>query len=126
MNRVLAGSISALATALHAQPTFQWWLIDLASPQLLAYMSKSWGASVAKGNAPFRFAPADGTAFFVPLGWHEAQYRAMFEESIRLNRKMRGTWFFRLLGLLASPKRRAAMKRFSGIVLLRRSEEGSA
>jgi O-methyltransferase involved in polyketide biosynthesis len=62
--------VAALASDLHEQPAFQSWLIDLASPQLLAYMSKSWGASAAKGNAPFRFAPPDSASFFAPLSHH--------------------------------------------------------
>src|SRR6185369_5812936 len=39
--------VASLAADLHAQPTFHEWLIDLASPQLLKRMAKTWGAKLA-------------------------------------------------------------------------------
>jgi methyltransferase (TIGR00027 family) len=113
--------VAALAGDLHAQPSFQWWLIDLASPQLLQWMSRSWGSAVSRGNAEFKFAPAENTAFFAPHGWKEVEYRAVFTEALRLKRAPRMSWLWRLLGLLQTPKRRKAFARFSGSVLLERS-----
>ncbi len=110
--------VAALATDLAAQPAFRWWLIDLGSPALLKFMSRTWGHQLRSGNAPMIFAPAEGTAFFAPAGWGEAEYHPMLEEALRLKRAPRMSWVWRLLGLLASKKRRAEFKRFSGIVLL--------
>jgi methyltransferase (TIGR00027 family) len=112
--------VGALATDLAAPPAFRWWLIDLASPGLLKMMEKSWGAAVAAGNAPFRFAPPESTAFFLPYGWAEAEYRPMLDEAFRIKRAPRIAWVWRLLGRLASAKRREEFRRFSGIVLLQR------
>ena len=51
--------VGALASDLHAVPTFARWVIDLASPRLLKMMMKSWGKAVESGNAPFKFASAE-------------------------------------------------------------------
>ena len=112
--------VAALATDLHAQPSFKWWLHDLASPALLRMMSKTWGPQVERGNAPFKFAPPESTTFFEPYGWREAAYRPTFEEGIRLKRTMPFARFWKFLGLFAPKKRREEFKRFSGNVLLER------
>ena len=112
--------VAELAIDLHAQPTFAEWLIDLASPQLLKRMEKTWGRKLETSGAPFRFAPAEGTGFFKPYGWHEAQFRSMWEEAQRLRRTMKGAWFWNLIGRLATPKVREGFRRFSGMVLLER------
>ena len=110
--------VLALATDLSAQPAFRWWLIDLASPALLEWLQRSWGNHLRAGNAPMRFAPEAGTAFFAPAGWTEAEYHPMLDEAIRLRRAPRMAWLWKALALLASKKRRDQFKRFSGVVLL--------
>jgi O-methyltransferase involved in polyketide biosynthesis len=113
--------VSSLARDLHAISTFHQWLIDLASPVLLQWMAKTWGKQLAAGNAPMIFGPAEGTAYFAPLGWREAEYRSLWEESFRLKRTVSFGWLWRLLGRISSPKRRAEVQRMSGIVLLERT-----
>jgi len=119
------GQVSTLARDLHAQASFRWWMIDLASPQLLQRMKKLWGGDVAGGNAPFLFAPGEGTGFFLPLGWRELRYLAQMEEARRLHREMQGMWLYRIIGavmgVFASKKSRDAWKRFSGCVLFERT-----
>ncbi|HVZ77718.1 MAG TPA: class I SAM-dependent methyltransferase [Gemmatimonadaceae bacterium] len=112
--------VSALATDLHAMRTFQWWLIDLASPRLLEIMRKYWGKAVERGSAPFLFGPAQGTAWFAPMGWREVQFRSTMLEGRRLRREMRGTWLWRFLSRLSSRKRQEEFVRMSGTVLLER------
>jgi methyltransferase (TIGR00027 family) len=112
--------VAALATDLHAQASFQEWLIDLASPQLIKRMSRTWGKNLAEAGAPFKFAPAESTDFFRPYGWREAQYRAVWEEAQRLNRTMKGAWIWSLIGKLMPKEKREKMRRFSGYVLLER------
>lgn len=112
--------VAALARDLYAAHSFRWWLIDIASPQLLVWMAKSWGKSVQQGNAPFLFGPAEGTRFFEPFGWRESEFRSAAEEARRLNRQMRGMWVWRLMGLFMSKARRAEMRRMAGQVLLER------
>ncbi len=112
--------VATLAADLAAPPSFRWWLIDLASPGLLKMIEKSWGPILAAGNAPFRFAPAEGTRFFEAHGWREAEFRSTWDESIRLKRTMRLAWFWTLIGRLMPRAKREEGRRFSGIVLLQR------
>jgi methyltransferase (TIGR00027 family) len=112
--------VATLAVDLATPPSFRWWLLDLGSPGLLKMIEKSWGPMLAAGNAPFRFAPAEGTRFFEPHGWREAEFRSTWDESIRLKRTMRLAWLWTLLGRFMSSARREEARRFSGIVLLQR------
>ena len=111
--------VAALASDLHAVRTFQWWLFDIASPQLLGIMNKYWAKNVQ--SAPFLFAPADGTMFFERFGWTEREFRSTMEEGHRLKREMPMMWLWRILGALNSKKRREEMKRISGAVLTERT-----
>ncbi|HSS50948.1 MAG TPA: SAM-dependent methyltransferase [Thermoanaerobaculia bacterium] len=112
--------VAALAADLHAQPSFKEWLIDLASPQLLQRMTKTWGKNLKAAGAPFRFAPAEGVEFFRRYGWREAQFRSTWDEANRLKRTMKGAWFWNLIGRLSPKKVREGVRRFSGNVLLER------
>jgi methyltransferase (TIGR00027 family) len=112
--------VGALAAELHAQAPFREWLIDLASPQLLKRMTRTWGKQVHEGGAPFLFAPAEDTAFFLPFGWREEEYRSLWDEALRLNRTMRGARFWTFLGRFYPKKVRESFRRFSGLVLLER------
>jgi methyltransferase (TIGR00027 family) len=115
-----AGQVEALARDLHAAARFRWWLIDIASPRLLKWMLRTWGKNVKAGNAPFLFAPAEGTGFFRPHGWREAEFHGAGEEAHRLKREMSMMWLWRFLGRLSSAKRREEFRRFAGSVLLER------
>jgi methyltransferase (TIGR00027 family) len=115
-----ADNVAGLAQELHEQPSLRWWLLDLASPALLKLMEKTWGKTVAAGNAPFQFAPPEGTAFFAPLGWREEEFRSTWDESLRLKRTMRFASLWALVARFASQRRREEWRRFSGIVLLAR------
>jgi methyltransferase (TIGR00027 family) len=112
--------VTGLASELAALPDARWWIIDIASPDLLKRLEKQWGSSLRAGNAPFRFAPAEGTAFFARLGWKEAEFRSTWDESFRLKRHMRFGSFFNLLSKLAPKEKREAGRRMSGMVLLER------
>lgn len=116
-----AEDVAALAKDLHAQRAFQWWLIDLGSPRLLKMLARTWGRSLKASGAPLIFGPAEGTAFFRPHGWEEREYRAIWEESLRLNRTMRGARFWNWLFRFYPRRTREEMKRMSGIVLLERT-----
>ena len=112
--------VAALADDLAAQPSFRWWLLDIASPGLLKMLEKTWGRAVAAGNAPFQFAPAEGTAFFAPHGWREAEFRSTWEEALRLKRTMRLAWLWQLIGRLYPKRKREEARRFAGMVMLER------
>jgi methyltransferase (TIGR00027 family) len=78
--------VVALAQAIHAAPGARWWLTDLMSPHLLRMLEQSWHAQLAAANAPMRFAPPDGAAFFELFGWRASELRSVWEESVRLRR----------------------------------------
>ena len=113
--------VATLAWDLSTQAAFQWWLIDLASPRLLKMMAKTWGPALARGKAPFQFAPPEGTRFFESQGWHEAEFRSTWDESLRLKRTMRLAWLWRLIARLYPKAKQEEMRRMAGIVLLRSS-----
>ncbi len=113
--------VAALADDLALAPSFRWWLIDLAGPRMLRMMQKGWGRAVAAGNAPFQFAPAEGTRFFDDHGWTEAEFRSTWEEANRLHRAdVPFAWLWRLLWRVSSARRREESRRMAGTALLRR------
>lgn len=112
--------VAELAAQLHQHQAMRWWLFDLASPPLLQMLSRRIGKHLQAGNTPFRFGPAEGTAFFQPHGWREVEFRSTWGEAMRLNRTPRLAWLWNLLGKLGSRQRREQFRRFSGIVLMER------
>jgi methyltransferase (TIGR00027 family) len=112
--------VGALGRDLHATGPIGSWLTDLVSPRLLGWMQRSWGRQADRGNATFRFAPPEGTAFFEPLGWREVEYYSQWEEAHRLGRDMPMAWLWRFLGRFQSDARREQARRMSGIVRLDR------
>lgn len=113
-----AEQVADLAGELREVAGVRWWLTDLASPMLLKYLERQWAPKLREGNAPMRFGPPEGTAFFAPQGWREAEFRSTWDESWRLQRTMPGAWLWRLLSLLQSQRRQEEGRRMSGIVLL--------
>jgi methyltransferase (TIGR00027 family) len=112
-----AEAVASLADDMHAEPNLRWWLMDLASPKLLEMLSKTWGPTLEAANAPFKFGPEEGPAFFAPHGWRAAEVRPTLDEAARLKREPRFMWFWR--GLLAFlPSQRAKWQRLNLFVLL--------
>jgi methyltransferase (TIGR00027 family) len=112
--------VTALATRLHREPRIASWLTDLASPLLLEMLKRSWQPSLSAAGAPLQFAPAEGTAFFAPLGWREAEFRSTWDESLRLRRSVPLAPLWQLVSRLRSKEVRERYRRMSGIVLLDR------
>lgn len=111
-------AVATLAADLAAVPSLRWWLMDLASPELLKRMERNWAPVVRAGNAPFRFGPAENTGFFAPLGWKELEFRSTLEEAVRLGRAFPLARLLLWLGRLAPAEQRARQRRFSGYALL--------
>ncbi len=114
-------SVAALAKDLAALPALRLWLLDLAHPLALKWMSKLWGRVVAEGGAPFRFAPEESTRFFEPFGWREREFRGATAEAHRLKRASASIRLWSVMMRFAPPQRRAVFARFSGFVLLERA-----
>jgi methyltransferase (TIGR00027 family) len=94
------------------------WILDLGSPAILQMMVKGMGATLT--NAPLKFAPENGIAFFEALGWRVAQVHSIFHAAVRFRRL---PWFLRLFALLPEPNpRKLGKARWSGVVQLTRAE----
>lgn len=90
------------------------WIIDLGSPAILETMRKGMGATLT--NAPLKFAPENGVAFFEALAWRVAQVHSIFHAAVRFRRL---PWFLRPFALLPEPNPRNLGKaRWSGVVEL--------
>ena len=112
-----ADDVAALARDLHDVARARWWLFDLASPLLLQKFTRHLDRNLSAGNAPFRFAPSEGTAYFAPMGWREREFRSTWDESLRLRRSVPGAVVWNLISKL-TPRRDAAVRRMSGIALM--------
>ena len=110
--------VGALARDAHDIPGVRWWLIDLASPALLRLLRRTWQPSLESAGTPMQFAPEEGTEFFGPAGWREAEFRSTWDEARRLRRMMPMAWLWILLSRLQPEARREAGRRMSGVVLL--------
>jgi methyltransferase (TIGR00027 family) len=112
-----AGEAAALAKDLAAGSHFERWLLDLSSPGLLRIMQRTTGKQLSKVGAPFRFAPAEGPAFFTPHGWEPLQVKSLLKTATRFRRP---PFFLRLLGRLPEPKGPAGNRPWSAVCLFKK------
>lgn len=111
-----------LAADLHAQPSFQFWVIDIAAPFVLELMQKTWGKQLDAAAAPLRFAPEEGPRVYELFGWRTAEARPTLDEAKRLKRLPMRMRFFSALSALAPKRVREQQQRgLTGVVLLARS-----
>lgn len=94
--------VRSLALDLAGQAGIRWWMLDLASPSLLKMMGKSMGTQLA--NAPMKFGPANGVAFFEALGWRATQVQSILGAAARFRRL---PWSLKLFGLFPEPNPRS-------------------
>ncbi len=94
--------VRSLALDLAAQAGIRGWILDLASPALLKMMAKSMGPQLA--NAPMKFGPANGVAFFEALGWHATHIQSVLRAASRFRRL---PWSLRLFGFFPEPNPRS-------------------
>ena len=76
--------VSAIARDLHRQPEIKWWVMDLSAPAIREMFQKGMGSLL--DNAPMKFAPPDGVAFFEKLGWKARDILEFVREAARLRR----------------------------------------
>jgi methyltransferase (TIGR00027 family) len=105
--------VRSLAMDLGAQVGVRWWTLDLASPALLKMMEKSMGPQLA--NAPMKFGPANGVAFFEELGWRASHVQSVLRAAARFRRL---PWTLKLFGFLPEAKPSEA---WSGTLVRRRA-----
>jgi methyltransferase (TIGR00027 family) len=78
-----ASDIAALSDAIK-RPEVAWWMLDFAFPGLKKRINKNVAGIAA--NAPFKFAPENGLAFFEDLGWRAVEAESVLEAAYRLHR----------------------------------------
>ena len=109
--------VGTLATDLAEPHTLRHWIVDLASPALLAMLQRSMGSSLQEAGTPFKFAPAEGMGFYEPYGWRGLEAHSLFHTAARLRRL---SWPLRLVARWLAPEVFAANRPWGGVCLLGR------
>ncbi|OBK43143.1 SAM-dependent methyltransferase [Mycobacterium sp. 1081908.1] len=105
--------VEALSAAFK-RPEIAWWMLDFAGPGLKRLMNKKMAGMLQ--NAPFKFAPENGLAYFENLGWRTAQVEALYLAAHRFHRL---PMFMRPLAWLPQPDpRRPGRRPWSAVALL--------
>ena len=105
--------VAALSEAIK-RPEVAWWMLDFAGPGLKNLMNKKMSGMLQ--NAPFRFAPENGVAYFEDLGWRTVDVQALHVAAHRLHRL---PLFMRPVAWLAPPDpRRPGRRIWSAAALL--------
>jgi methyltransferase (TIGR00027 family) len=108
--------VAGLAEDLAAPPSFQSWILDIASPGLLRLLAKRMAKQLTEA-APFKFAPPEGPNFFIPYGWKPVDVRSFLKNAARLKRL---SLLFRLLALLPETEKSRRDRPWSGMCLLKK------
>lgn len=111
--------VRALSADLLAQSGIRGWVLDVASPELLKMLGRTMGRHLAQ--APMKFAPPDGVAYFEALGWTGVEVHSILHAARRLRRL---PFWLRLFALFPEPNpRNLGRWRWSGVVKLERPGE---
>lgn len=114
--------VTALAADLHAQPHFRYWLVEIVSPKVLAFIDHKWGKHLAAGNAKMAFAPADWRKFYRERGWEVVSFEEMAQTAFQKNREPGAMKVMRILRkLFPAWYEKRAQQWESGVALLRRA-----
>jgi hypothetical protein len=81
-------------------------------------MQRTTGKQLSKVGAPFKFAPAEGPAFFTAHGWEPIDVKGLLKTATRFKRP---PFFLRLLGRLPEKKGPAGNRPWSGVCLFKKS-----
>jgi methyltransferase (TIGR00027 family) len=112
---------ASLADDLRALDRVRYWLVDYFSHEAMKFRHrKRMGRKMQ--NAPFKFAPGDWFGFFRLHGWQPREIHYLYEEAERLRRPIPlprlAKAAINFWGLFLSKKRRDALRKFAGYVLL--------
>ncbi len=78
-----ASDVAALSAAIK-RPEVACWMLDFAGPGLKKLMNKKMAGMMQ--NAPFKFAPENGLAYFEGLGWRTVEVQALYLAAYRFHR----------------------------------------
>ena len=114
--------VTSLASDLLAQPHFTYWLVEVVSPRVLAWINRKWQHHFEAANAPMAFAPTDWRRFYCDRGWEVLEFEDMAQTAREMNREPRMMKVFRVIGEMFptwSEKQGKAWE--SGVAILRRA-----
>jgi methyltransferase (TIGR00027 family) len=117
--------VGELARDLHGQPHFQRWVMDVVGAQMILWRGR-WTQELKWANAEFKFAPEEGTAFFEPFGWQEAEYHDLIISAERFNRDPWSLKVMRFLVRLAPSAQQRPFRRLIGIARFDRLDQAEA
>lgn len=115
---LMPGEVGALARDLAGPPSFQRWVVDVASPGLLKMIKEQTGELVQQAGAPYLFAPREGPAFFERDGWQVLGVRSLLKTAAKLHRL---PIFLRMMAMLPEGSQPAGDRPWSGVCLLGRA-----
>src|ERR1022692_219634 len=90
--------VTSLSADLHAQPHFNYWLIEVVSPKVLQFINRKWAHHFKAANAPMAFAPADWRKFYRDRGWEPVEFEEMSQTARQMNREPGMMKVFRIIG----------------------------
>ncbi len=108
--------VVGLAKDLAVPPSFQSWMLDIASPGLLRMLAKRIAKQLHQA-APFKFAPPEGPNFFIPYGWKPADVRSLLKNAAKLKRL---PFLLRLFAFLPETEKSRRDRPWSGVCLLKK------
>ena len=114
---LMADEVCALGRDLAAQPSFRYWINDIASPGLVAMLKERIGEHVQQAGAPFLFAPAEGPAFFEKCGWKAIDVASMLKTARKLGRR---PLFLRMMAMLPESSGPQGSRPWSGVCVFER------
>ncbi|BBZ69795.1 class I SAM-dependent methyltransferase [Mycobacterium paraseoulense] len=107
--------VESLSAAL-TRPEISWWMLDFAGPGLKKMMNKKMAGMLQ--NAPFKFAPENGLAYFEGLGWRTVHVEALYMAAHRFHRLP--LWMRPLAWLPQPDPRHPGGRAWSAVTLLTR------
>lgn len=114
--------VTALAADLYAQRHCTYWLVEVVSPRVLAWINRKWQRHFQAANAPMRFAPGNWRSFYSDRGWEVVEFRDMAKTARELNREPQMMKVFRVIGqMFPAWSQKQAQAWESGVALLRRN-----
>jgi methyltransferase (TIGR00027 family) len=113
-----AEQVGSLAEDLAKPPSFQRWVLDLASPGLLQLLQKNLNPHLAAANAPLQFGPEEGPPFFEKFGWKPLDVRSLIKSAAKLGRL---TLWMRFLSLFPESHGKQGKRPWSAVCLMERN-----
>lgn len=89
--------VTSLGKDLAGPATFRRWVLDLMSPGLLKMLMKAWAGHLEVAGSPLKFAPSEGSGFFLPSGWKPVEVHSLLKMAAKAKRL---SFFLRLAALL--------------------------